>query len=157
MLLCPAPATTMSKRSSLDACWPMEKGVTASGASAAVFTNPRRLILLMRAPPRKNLLHFLLHNFLDARPKIFQHYGRRVSARPSVHRPAGMRRRSGLIQAGNRHAMLCPARHGTHRASLCWHGSTCVTTAVPVVWIHALQIKWTLHDARENLVIRQIR
>src|SRR6266851_1363959 len=56
MLLCPAPATTMSKRSSLDACWPMENGVTASGASAAVFTNPRRLILLMRAPPPEESL-----------------------------------------------------------------------------------------------------
>src|SRR5467141_4745327 len=91
MLLCPAPATTMAKRSSLDACWPMENGVTASGASAVVFTNPRRLILLMETPPGNNLLRFLLHDFLDARPKIFQHHGRGVSSRPSGHRSAGMR------------------------------------------------------------------
>src|SRR5260370_22294501 len=123
MLLCPAPVTTMSKRSYLGVCWQMENGVPASGASAAVFTNPRLLILLMRAPPRNDLLHFLLHNFFDAGPKIFQHYSRRVSAWPSGDRSAWMRRRAGLIQARNRHAMLRPARHGTHRASLCRPGA----------------------------------
>src|ERR1700687_4881625 len=156
MLLCPAPATTISKRSSLDAWWPMENGVTASGASAAVFTNPRRLILLMETPPWNNLLRFLLHDFLDARPKIFQHYSRGVSSRPSGHRSARMRRRAGLIEAGNRHPMLRPARHWTHRSGLRRSRSARVTTAVPVVRVHAFQIKRALNNPRENLVIRQI-
>src|SRR5229473_5041779 len=102
MLLCPAPATTMSNRSSLGACWPMENGVTASGASAAVFTNPRRLILLMGTPPRNDFLRFL-HDFFDARPKILQLHGRGVSSRPSDHRSTRMRRRASLVEAGNRH------------------------------------------------------
>src|SRR2546429_3766907 len=51
MLLCPAPATTMSKRSSLEVCGPNENGATARGASAVAFTNSRRLIVLMGAPP----------------------------------------------------------------------------------------------------------
>src|SRR6266403_2778891 len=118
MLLCPAPATTISKRSSLDACWPIENGVTASGASAAVFTNPRRLILLMETPPWNNLLRFLLHDILDAGSEIFQHYSRGVSSWSTGHRSARMRRRAGLIEAGNRHPMLRPTRHGTHRARL---------------------------------------
>src|SRR6266446_3310912 len=156
MLLCPAPATTMSKRSSSDACCPMEKGATASGASAAVFTNPRRLILLMCAPPSNNLLRFLVHDFLDARPKIFQHYRRRVSSGPAGHRAARMRRRASLIKAGNRHSMLRVSRHWAHRSGLRRSRSARVTTAVPVVRIHALQIKRTLDDSRENLVVRQI-
>src|SRR5260370_1118715 len=137
MLLCPAPATTMSKRSSLDACWPMENGVTASGASAVVFTNPRRLILLMETPPGNNLLRFLLHDFLDARPKIFQHHGRGVSSRSSGHRSAGMGRGSRLIQTRDGHPMLRPARHWSHRAGLRRSRSARVTTAMPVVRIHA--------------------
>src|SRR6266852_6239938 len=156
MLLCPAPATTMSKRSSLDACWPMENGVAASGASAAVFTNPRRLILLICTPPWNNLLRFLVDDFLDARPKIFQHYRRRVSSGPSGHRSARMRRRASLIKAGNRHSMLRVSRHGAHRAGLRRPRSARVTTAVPVVRIHAFQVKRTFDDSRENLVIRQI-
>src|SRR5438552_9337915 len=92
MLLCPAPATTMSKRSAWDACWPMENGVTASGASAAVFTNPRRLILLMGTPPRNNLLGFLLYDFLDAGSEIFQHDRRCVSPRPARYGTAWLRR-----------------------------------------------------------------
>src|SRR5229473_5439216 len=98
MLLCPAPATTMSKRSSLDACWPMEKGAAASGASAAVFTNPRRLILLIGTPPSNELLRFLVHDFLDARPEIFQHDCGRISPRAAGYRSTGMGRRSCLIQ-----------------------------------------------------------
>src|ERR1700682_86923 len=156
MLLCPAPATTISKRSSLDACWPMENGVTASGASAAVFTNPRRLILLMETPPWNNLLRFLLHDFLDARPKIFQHYSRGVSSRPSGARSARMRRRAGLIEAGNRHPMLRPARHWSHRARLCWSRSARVTTPVPVVRVHPFQIERAFDRPRQNLVVGQI-
>src|SRR5579863_3996414 len=47
-LLCPAPATTISKRSGLAACRAMAfNGVSARGASAAPFTNPRRVIPLI--------------------------------------------------------------------------------------------------------------
>src|SRR5271169_5186404 len=47
-LLCPAPATTMSKRSGLADCCAMAfNGVSARGASAAPFTNPRRVIPLI--------------------------------------------------------------------------------------------------------------
>src|SRR5467141_1970005 len=157
MLLCPAPATTMSKRSSLDACWPMENGVTASGASAAVFTNPRLLILLMGTPPLNYPLRFLPYDFLDTGPEIFQHHRCRIPPRSTGYGSAGMCRRSRLIQACNWHAVLRPARRGAHRAGLRRTGSPRVTTAVPVVRIHALQIERALNDSRENLVIRQIR
>src|SRR5713226_5166763 len=156
MLLCPAPATTTSKRSSLDACWPMENGVTARGASAAVFTNPRLLILLMATSPRNSLLRFLPYDFLDARPKIFQHHGRSISSWSAGYRSAGMRRGAGLIQTRDRHPVLRPARHRTHRSGLRRAGPACVTTAVPVMRIHALQIKRALDDPRENLVFRQV-
>src|SRR6266852_2383079 len=152
MLLCPAPATTISKRSSLDACWPMENGVTARGARAAVFTNPRRLILLMRKPPRNNLLSFLLHHFFDAGPEVLQHHRCRIPPRAAGHRSARMRRRSGLVETRNRHAMLCPALHGPHCTSLRRPRTTCMTTPMPVVRVHAFQIQRTLDDSRENLV-----
>src|SRR5713226_8745954 len=114
MLLWPAPATRMSNRSSLGVCWPMENGVTARGASAAVFTKPRLLILLMGTPPRNYLLRFLPYDFLDARPKIFQHHGRRIPSRSAGHRSAGMRRGARLIQTRDWHPVLRPARHRTH-------------------------------------------
>src|SRR6266403_6138824 len=51
-LLCPAPATTTSKRSEVDArCATDENGDSARGASAAPFTNPRRVIPLISALP----------------------------------------------------------------------------------------------------------
>src|ERR1700691_1144233 len=47
-LLCPAPATTISKRSGAVVCRAMVlSGDNAKGASAAPFTNPRRVIPLM--------------------------------------------------------------------------------------------------------------
>jgi len=55
--------------------------------SAAVFTNPRRLILLMETPPWNNLLRFLLHDFLDAGSEIFQYYSRGVSPWSTGHDP----------------------------------------------------------------------
>src|SRR5216684_6157635 len=156
MLLCPAPATTMSKRSSLDACWPMENGVTASGASAAVFTNPRLLILLMGTPPLNYPLRFLPYDFLDTGPEIFQHHCCRIPPRSTGYGSAGMCRRSRLIQTCNRHAVLRPARRGAHRSRLRRPRSACVTTPVPVVRIHPFQIQRALYDPRENFVIGQI-
>src|SRR6266436_3453604 len=78
MLLCPAPATTMSNRSSLDACWPMENGVAASGASAAAFTNPRLLILLMgNASPKLSVTLSSL--------RLPRYWSRNLSASPLLH------------------------------------------------------------------------
>src|SRR5216683_3000502 len=78
MLLCPAPATTMSNRSSLDDCWPTENGVTASGASAAVFTNPRLLILLMgNASPKLSATLSSL--------RLPRYWSRNLSASPLPH------------------------------------------------------------------------
>ena len=65
----------------LEACCPAVNGVTARGASAAVFTNPRRLIVLIWTLPLSNFLRFLLNHFLDAGPKVFQHHRRPHSAR----------------------------------------------------------------------------
>src|SRR5580704_14683945 len=146
----------MSKRSSLEVCWPNENGATARGASAVVFTNSRRLIVLIGTLPQQKLLR-LLHYFLDAGTKILQHHGRGVSSGASGDRTSGMRRRACLIQTGNRHAMLCPTRHGTHRACLRRPGSAGVAASVPVVRIHAFEIERAFDGARENLVIRQIR
>src|SRR6266478_4787940 len=156
MLLCPAPATTMSKRSSLDACWPMENGVTASGASAAVFTNPRLLILLMGTPPLNYPLRFLPYDFLDTGPEIFQHHRCCIPPRSTGHGSTGMCCRSCLIQTSNRHPVLRPARHGTHRTRLRRARSACVTTPMPVVRVHAFEIERALDDPRENFVLRQV-
>src|SRR5438046_9059136 len=51
MLWDPAHATTRSKLFCLEVCGPTENGATARGASAVAFTNSRRLIVLMGAPP----------------------------------------------------------------------------------------------------------
>src|SRR5258707_7575988 len=91
----------MSKRSSLDACGPNENGATARGASAVAFTNSRRLIVLMGAPPQTKLLR-LLHHFLDAGSEIFQHDSRCVPTRPAGHRSTGMGRGPRLIQTLDR-------------------------------------------------------
>src|SRR5713226_348568 len=156
MLLWPAPATRMSNRSSLGVCWPMENGVTARGASAAVFTNPRLLILLMGTSPRNSLLRFLPYDFLDARPKVFQHHGSSISSRSAGYRSAGMCRRAGLIQTWDWHPVLRPARHRAHRSRLRRAGTACVTATMPVVRVHPLQIKRALDDSRENLVFRKV-
>src|SRR5580698_4191820 len=52
-LLCPAPATTISKRSggAVPCCAMLESGDSANGASAAPFTNPRRVIPLILCLP----------------------------------------------------------------------------------------------------------
>src|SRR5437588_11469474 len=155
MLLCPAPATTMSKRSSLEVCGPSENGVTARGASAVAFTNSRRLMVLIGAPPLNQLL-CLLHYFLDASSEVLQHDRRRVSPGSSRNRSARMSRRPRLVQAGNRHSMLRPAQHGAHRTGLRRSRSAGMTSTVPVVRVHALQIKRTFDDTSENLVICQI-
>src|SRR5580704_10900213 len=130
----------MSKRSSLEVCWPNENGATARGASAVVFTNSRRLIVLIGTLPQQKLLR-LLHYFLDAGPKILQHHGRGVSSGPASYRSTGMRCGSRLIEAGNRHAMLCPTGHGTHRARLGRAGPTGVAASMPVVRVHAFEIE----------------
>src|ERR1700687_6154965 len=145
----------MSKRSSLEVCGPNENGATARGASAVAFTNSRRLIVLMGTPPQTNLLR-LLHHFLDAGSEIFQHHSCGVSSRPPGRRSARMRRRAGLIEAGDRHPMLRPTRHWTHRARLCWSRSARVTTAVPVVRVHPFQIERAFDRPRQNLVVGQI-
>src|SRR6267378_601501 len=107
----------------------MENGAAASGASAAVFTNPRRLILLMGTPPSNELLRFLVHDFLDARPEIFQHDCGRISSWAAGYRSTGMGRRSRLIQTRDGHAMLHVSGHWTHRAGLRGARPSRVTTA----------------------------
>src|ERR1700687_3220115 len=107
----------MSKRSSLEVCGPNENGATARGASAVAFTNSRRLIVLIVAPPQIKLLR-LLHHFLDAGSEIFQHDRRCISPRSSGYRSAGMSRGPRLVKAWNGHSMLRPAQHGAHRARL---------------------------------------
>ena len=67
-----------------------------------------------------------------------------------------MRRGPRLIQPWDRHPVLRPTKHWAHRTGLRRSRPTRVTTAAPVVRVHALQIKRTLDDPRENLVIRQI-
>src|SRR5580693_1612890 len=71
-LLCPAPATTMSKRSGAADCRAIAlSGVSARGASAAPFTNPRRVIplilgLLLLTKLHVNAAH-LLQSFFPNR------------------------------------------------------------------------------------------
>ena len=61
-----------------------------------------------------------------------------------------------MIQAGNGHAMLRPAWNRPHPAGLCRILRAAVTTAVPVVRIHALQIERAFHNVRENFVVGKI-
>src|SRR2546425_294638 len=145
----------MSKRSSLDACGPNENGATARGASAVAFTNSRRLIVLMGAPPQTKLLR-LLHYFLDAGSEIFQHDRRCVSTRPPGHRSTGMRRGSCLKKPGARHPMRPPPSRWSHRAGRRGARPARVTTAVQVVRVHAFQIKGALNDPRKIFVFRKI-
>ena len=70
MLLCPAPATTMSKRSSWSACALKENGAAARGASAVVFTNSRRLTLLMNTLPSKQSFDGPLGSHFSLKPGL---------------------------------------------------------------------------------------
>src|ERR1700676_2991856 len=143
-LLWPPPATTMSKRSFSGVCAAARaKGAAASGASAAVFTNPRRVMVFMvglafQSIPR-NLS--LVHNFFDRGAEILEHDGGGVAARTAGDRASRMRGGSGLVEPRDGHAMLRPAEHRAERTGLRRSGSSGVTTAVPVVRIHALKIE----------------
>ena len=96
------------------------------------------------------------NHFFNARSENLQDHNGSVSPRPAGNRPAGVGRRSGLIQARNRHAMLRVARHRPHGSRLRRPGSTSVTTSMPIVGIHALQIDRAFDGARQNFVFRQI-
>src|SRR5581483_11222132 len=127
-------------------CW--ANAVPARSAVAARSTNTR-------TKPPGAWLTFLAHHRLDAGAEILEHDHGCVAAGGAAHRAARIGARSGLIQPRDGHAVLRPARHGTHGTGLGGILRPSVRAAVPEVRIHALKINGALDEFSEKLVGRE--
>ena len=150
------------------------EGLTARGAIAAPFTKsaPRHFahsalpLLCARAIRIARATRPLIANAVTTLssaplprccvPKSFSITVAAFRPGPSGDRASRIRRGAGLIQTGDRHAVLRPAGNRTQGAGLRRVLRSAVAGAVPVVRVHALQIERTLDDPRENLVVGQI-
>src|SRR5438045_3248371 len=72
-------------------------------------------------------------------------------------RAAGVRGRTGLIEAGDRHAVLGPARRGPARAVVRPAAVATVDRPVPHVLVVLLDVDGALHVFGENHVVRHVR
>ena len=80
-------------------------------ADAQLYGKNARRISFLRFLARR-----LADYFFDTRPKILEHYDRRVSSRRARHRTSGSGAGPGLIEAGNGHAVLRPTGNRAHLA-----------------------------------------
>src|SRR5579862_6296339 len=123
--------------------------------TASTATSSARMGLGRTTAPPVHLC-FPADHLFNAGAEILEHHHGRVAARGAGHGAARMRGGAGLIQAGNGHAVLRPAEHGTHGAGLRGVLPPAVRASVPEVRIHALDIQRAGEKARQNLVIRQV-
>ena len=90
------------------------------------------------------------------RPKSFSMTAAALRPGPPEIEPPGMRGGTGLVEAGDRHAVLRPAGRRPQVRGLRRVLRAAVAGAVPVVRIHALEIERALDHAGEDLVVGQI-
>src|SRR6185312_701902 len=160
----PAPnGTTMVTRWVGQLCANAGALVTVPAASSAARPNtirPNRFIAFLlqsfgergrfRAGPA------LRYHVVETFTKILEHHGSGIPPRSAGDGTAGLRGRPGLVEAGDRHAMLRPAGRRTQGRSLRRILRAAVTGTVPVVRIAALEIERALDHAGENLVVGKI-
>src|SRR5919197_2548897 len=97
------------------------------------------------------------HHLLDRCSEVSEHHCGCVPPRRCGDRGARVRRRAGLIEPGNRQAMLRPPRDGAKATHLRGTHLAAVTRAAPVVLVQRLEVDGTLHERRFDLGVRQVR
>src|SRR3954447_7402961 len=95
------------------------------------------------------------HHLLEVESKVLQQDGRGVAPRRAGDRAAGVRRAAGLVQAGDRHAVLPPPRRRAQAAALGDRAVAAVEGAADHVAVLLRDVDRALDEHREDRVVGQ--
>src|SRR4051812_28723320 len=95
------------------------------------------------------------HHLLEVESKVLQQDGRGVAPGGAGDRAAGVRRAAGLVEAGDRHAVLAPAGRGAQRAALGDRAVAAVERAADHVPVGGLDVDRALDERGEDRVVRE--
>src|SRR3954462_6538252 len=97
------------------------------------------------------------HHLLEVESKVLQQDLRGVAPRRAGDRAAGMRRAAGLVEAGDRHAVLAPPRRRAQRPALGDRPVAAVERAADHVAVLRLDVDRALDEHRLDGVVVERR